>query len=90
MQAKACNYVVINLCMHTVLLLQGEFFSIAKPVECPYTPTPLPPFTGSSNMMYVWLTEYVADSAGFVYQQAGILNYNVTSNMVCLVLYLRY
>ena len=35
-------------------------------------------------MMYVWLTEYLADSAGFVYQQAGILNYNVTADMVCL------
>ena len=34
--------------------------------------------------MYVWLTEYLADSAGFVYQQAGILNYNVTADMVCL------
>ena len=33
-------------------------------------------------MMYVWLTEYIADTAGFVYQQAGMLNYNVTPNMV--------
>lgn len=41
-------------------------------------------------MMYVWLTEYVADSAGFVYQQAGIMNYNVTANMVRLVLYFGY
>ncbi|XP_064385923.1 bactericidal permeability-increasing protein-like [Halichondria panicea] len=61
---------------------KGEFFLIAKPVECPYTPAPLPPVTESGNMMYVWLTEYLADSAGFVYQQAGILNYNVTADMV--------
>ena len=63
--------------------MQGEFFSIAKPVECPYTPPTLPTLSDSSKMMYVWLTDYIADSAGFVYQQAGILDYNVTADMVC-------
>ena len=33
-------------------------------------------------MLYVWLSQYIADSAGFVYQSAGILNYNVTPDMV--------
>ena len=36
----------------------------------------------TGKMMYVWLTEYMADTAGFVYQQAGQLNYNVTPSMV--------
>lgn len=61
---------------------QGEFFSIAKPVEAPFTPTALPKISDSSKMLYVWLTEYIADTAGFVYQQAGILDYNVTADMV--------
>lgn len=63
--------------------MQGEFFSITKPVECPYTPTPLPSVSDSSKMMYLWLTDYIGNSAGFVYQLAGVLDYNVTANMVC-------
>ena len=61
---------------------QGEFYAIAKPQEAPFTPTPLPAVNDTGKMLYVWLTEYIADSAGFVYQQAGILNYNVTPKMV--------
>jgi hypothetical protein len=62
--------------------LQGEFFSISNHQEAPFTPNPLPSVNDTGKMMYVWLTEYMADTAGFVYQQAGQLNYNVTPSMV--------
>jgi lipopolysaccharide-binding protein len=62
--------------------LQGEFFSISNHQEAPFTPNPLPAVNDTGKMMYVWLTEYMADTAGFVYQQAGQLNYNVTPSMV--------
>ena len=65
----------MRACMTT---LQGEFFSISNHQEAPFTPNPLPAVNDTGKMMYVWLTEYLADTAGFVYQQAGELNYNVT------------
>lgn len=30
----------------------------------------------------MWLTDYMANSAGFVYQTAGVLHYNITPSMV--------
>ena len=63
-------------------LYQGEFFSVQDPVEAPYTPPPLPAVTNTSRMMYVWLTDYIANTAGFVYQEAGFLQYNITPSTV--------
>ena len=68
--------------MNTHFQLQGEFFSISNHEEAPFTPNPLPAMNDTGKMMYVWLTEYLADTAGFVYQQAGELNYNVTPDKV--------
>ena len=65
--------------------IQGEFFSISNHQEAPFTPNPLPAVNDTGKMMYVWLTEYMADTAGFVYQQAGQLNYNVTPSVVSTV-----
>ena len=62
--------------------MKGEFLSIPHPVECHCIPSPLPPITSSSKMVYVWLTDYVANSAAFVYQTAGVLEYTVTPDMV--------
>jgi len=61
---------------------KGEFFSVQDPVEAPYTPPPLPAVTNTSRMMYVWLTDYIANTAGFVYQEAGFLQYNITPSTV--------
>ena len=62
--------------------MKGEFLSIPHPVECHCIPSPLPPITSSSKMVYVWLTDYVANSAASVYQMAGVLEYTVTPDMV--------
>ena len=66
----------------SVAILQGEFYSIAHPVEAPFSPPPLPPIKDTSKMLYVWLTDYIADTAGFVYERAGILQYTITPDMV--------
>lgn len=53
------------------------------PVEAPFSPLPLPPVADtSSNMVYVWITDYVANTAGLVYQKAGKLQYKITPEMV--------
>ena len=57
---------------------KGEFFNRNNPKEAPFTPPPLPGVQATDKMLYVWLTDYLADTAGYVYQQAGILQYVMT------------
>ena len=61
---------------------KGEFMSAAKPVELPMAPPALPAPSKTDRMIYVWLTEYVANTAGYVYQAAGVLAYNITPDKV--------
>ena len=63
-------------------LHKGEFESVSHPTEAPFSPPPLPPITDTSKMMYVWLTEYVVNTAGLVYHEAGFLAYNITPDKV--------
>ena len=35
-------------------------------------------------MMYLWITDYVQNTAWFVFQQAGVLNQTITPSMVSL------
>ena len=67
---------------HFTSIQQGEFMSAVKPVEAPMSAEPIPAPTGTDKMMYVWLTDYVANTAGYVYTIAGQLAYNVTPDMV--------
>ena len=62
--------------------MQGEFFSVSDPVEAPFSPSPLPPLSTTDKMMYFWLTDYVANTAGLVYQKAGYLTYKITPDIV--------
>ena len=64
------------------LFSKGEFLSAIIPKEAPFSPTPLPPESESDKMAYIWLTDYVVNTAGLVYQEAGILNKTVTPSMV--------
>lgn len=82
------NYALIqspvytNTCVAT--LHKGEFQSLSHPTEAPFSPPPLPPITESdtSKMMYIWLTEYVVNTAGLVYHETGFLAYNITPDKV--------
>ena len=70
------------LSWHVCISFQGEFQSLSKPVESPVTAPPLPVPGSVDRMMYVWFTDYVANTAGYVYQTAGVLTYKVTPDMV--------
>lgn len=80
------NYALLQSPVYTAnsiaTLHKGEFESIAKPTEAPFSPPSLPPINDTCEMMYVWLTEYVVNTAGLVYHEAGFLAYNVTPNKV--------
>ena len=56
--------------------------SAISPREAPFSPSLLPFESESDKMVYVWLTDYVVNTAGFVYQSAGVLNETITPSMV--------
>ena len=65
---------------------------MSDPEEYPFQPSPLPPVSShdySEKMMYVWMTDYVANSAAVVYQKAGLMSYTITDDMVCVCVYVR-
>lgn len=76
------GFFVYVVCLKSMLMKQGEFYSIAKPVEAPCVAPALPPAStvDDSKMMYVWVSTYVPNTAAFVYQEAGILTYTLTPN----------
>ncbi|KAM9444558.1 bactericidal permeability-increasing protein-like isoform 1-T2 [Clarias gariepinus] len=64
------------------LSLKGEFYNIGHHTEPPFSPAPfsLPP--QDSNMLYMALSAFTLNSAGFVYDNAGVLGLYVTDDMI--------
>ncbi|XP_029774962.1 bactericidal permeability-increasing protein [Suricata suricatta] len=62
--------------------LKGEFFRWNQRSPPPFAPPPLA-FPGDHDrMVYLGISDYFFNTAGFVYQQAGALNLTVTDNMI--------
>lgn len=60
---------------HVTHLLIGEFFSIASPQECPASvcsDPSIPDWQSTTDMVQMVISDYVANSAGFVYFDIGI------------------
>lgn len=81
------NYALIQSPVYTnnsvATLHKGEFESLSHPTKAPFSPPPLPPITDTlDKMMYIWLSEYVVNTAGLVYHETGFLSYNITPNQV--------
>lgn len=80
------NYALIQSPVYTnvsvATLHKGEFQALSNPTEAPFSPPPLPPITDTTKMMYIWLSEYVVNTAGLVYHETGFLAYNITPDMV--------
>ncbi|XP_026880396.2 bactericidal permeability-increasing protein-like isoform X2 [Electrophorus electricus] len=64
------------------LSLKGEFYNIGEHKEPLFAPTPfsLPP--DESNMLYMGISAFTANSAGFVYNNAGALSLRITDDMI--------
>ena len=73
-----------SLIMIFYIVAQGEFLLVHNPVDVPFSPSLLPNITSSrqNRMLYLWVTDYVANSAGYIFQKAGILRHTITPNMV--------
>ncbi|XP_045300587.1 bactericidal permeability-increasing protein isoform X2 [Leopardus geoffroyi] len=62
--------------------LKGEFFRWAHPSPPPFAPPPLALPSDHDRMVYLGISDYFFNTAGFVYQQAGVLNLTVTDNTI--------
>ncbi|XP_038144968.1 bactericidal permeability-increasing protein-like [Cyprinodon tularosa] len=64
------------------LNMKGEFYNIGKHQEPPFTPAAYSLPSENNNMLYMALSAFTANSAGFVYNKAGVLSLYVTDDMV--------
>uniref|UniRef100_A0A4W4E3S5 Bactericidal permeability-increasing protein n=1 Tax=Electrophorus electricus TaxID=8005 RepID=A0A4W4E3S5_ELEEL len=66
----------------TELSLKGEFYNIGVHKKPAFAPTPfsLPP--NERNMLYMGISAFTANSAGFVYKNAGALRLRITDKMI--------
>lgn len=56
------------------LPLKGEFKAVGNPdSRSPFVPAPLPPLDEVDRMIYIWLTDYLFNTASFVYHEQGAL-----------------
>ncbi|XP_041081559.1 bactericidal permeability-increasing protein-like [Polyodon spathula] len=62
--------------------LKGEFYSIGQHREPPFTAPPFSLPEQASRMLYIGVSEFTLNSAGFVYYSAGALHINVTDDMI--------
>ncbi|XP_053723794.1 bactericidal permeability-increasing protein-like [Synchiropus splendidus] len=64
------------------LNLKGQFYNIGKRQEPPFSPAAfsLPP--QRDNMLYMGISPFTGNSAGFVYNTAGALSINITADMI--------
>ncbi|XP_045689003.1 bactericidal permeability-increasing protein [Phyllostomus hastatus] len=62
--------------------LKGEFFSLAHRSPPPFTPPALAFPTDHDHMVYLGISDYFFNTAGLVYQQAGVLNLTLKDDMI--------
>ncbi|XP_072259848.1 bactericidal permeability-increasing protein-like [Pyxicephalus adspersus] len=62
--------------------LKGEFFELSHHTPPPFTPPSLSLPADHNLMIYFGISDYLFNTAGFVYHSAGKLIFNVTDNMI--------
>ena len=62
------------------LFHKGEFFNRGNSTEAPFQPSPLPSPPISNSMVTIWISDYVFNTAGYVWQKRGMVSYNMTKN----------
>ena len=61
---------------------KGEFQPVGRSLIDPLKPRPLPPIQVGENMLYVWVTDYTLNTAGFALQKNGQLEYTLTPDRI--------
>lgn len=62
--------------------LKGEFFRLAHRSPPPFAPPALALPSTHDRMLYLGLSDYFFNTAGLVYQEAGVLNLTLTDEMI--------
>ncbi|KAK3536307.1 hypothetical protein QTP86_002934 [Hemibagrus guttatus] len=62
--------------------LKGEFYNIGHHQEPPFSPTPFSLPDQDTNMLYIALSAFTLNSAGFVYNSAGVMSLYITDDMI--------
>ncbi|ROL41952.1 Lipopolysaccharide-binding protein [Anabarilius grahami] len=72
----------INKALRSALQKQGEFYNIGQHKEPPFSPTPFSLPYQDTNMLYIGVSAFSLNSAGFVYHNAGALRLYITDDMI--------
>ncbi|XP_016391149.1 bactericidal permeability-increasing protein-like [Sinocyclocheilus rhinocerous] len=62
--------------------LKGEFYNIGPHEEPPFSPRPFLLPSQDTNMLYIGVSAFSINSAGFVYHRAGALRLYITDDMI--------
>uniref|UniRef100_A0A673H6D8 Bactericidal permeability-increasing protein n=1 Tax=Sinocyclocheilus rhinocerous TaxID=307959 RepID=A0A673H6D8_9TELE len=62
--------------------LKGEFYNIGQHKEPPFSPTPFSLPSQDTDMLYIGVSAFTINSAGFVYNRAGALRLYITDDMI--------
>ncbi|XP_051887099.1 bactericidal permeability-increasing protein-like [Pristis pectinata] len=61
---------------------KGEFYRVRNRKEPPFKPPPISLPRHSSRMLYLGISDFLANSAGFVFHEAGALRMKITDRMI--------
>ncbi|XP_078275363.1 bactericidal permeability-increasing protein-like [Rhinoraja longicauda] len=61
---------------------KGQFSRVGQRENLPFKPPPISLPSGSTHMLYVGISDFLANSAGFVYYKAGVLQMKITDKML--------
>ncbi|XP_072014029.1 bactericidal permeability-increasing protein-like [Amphiura filiformis] len=61
---------------------KGEVFPIGKRNEAPFPVPLIPDDPDTRHMLEIYITEFLLESAGFVYYSAGFFQYNLTQDKI--------
>ncbi|XP_068120492.1 bactericidal permeability-increasing protein-like isoform X2 [Hyperolius riggenbachi] len=62
--------------------MKGEVFHLEHPSTPPFSPQPVSLPNDYKLMIYIAISDYLFSTAGFAYQYAGKLVFNITDNMI--------
>ncbi|KAJ1122947.1 hypothetical protein NDU88_001420 [Pleurodeles waltl] len=68
--------------VHMDLDFKGEFYNVGHHSEPPFVPAPFSIPDQNNQMLYIGVSEFFANSAGYVYFMSGILQINLTDAMI--------
>lgn len=61
---------------YMVVFMKGQFQAVNKANSIPFSPPKLPPVQVKERMLYVWLTNYMLNTASYVLQQSSSMDYS--------------